>query len=116
MQRFHLDSPKRTGAASRKDAAPVLYIILLQHCAEVCAGDHTGVAAQPAGLDVGLGSDILCLALGQHLIRNFQRDAGVGDVDVDGIAFLNKANGAAGSGLRADVANGSTAGSAGEAA
>ena len=61
---------------------------LLQHRAEIRAGDHTGVAAQPAGLDVGLGSDILCLALGQHLIRNFQRDAGVGDVDVDGIAFL----------------------------
>ena len=36
--------------------------------------------------------------------------------DMDGIAFLNKADGAAGSSLRADVANGSAAGSAGEAA
>ena len=35
---------------------------------------------------------------------------------MDGIAFLNKANGAAGSSLRTDVANGSAAGSAGEAA
>ncbi len=72
-----------------------------EHCAEVCTGDHAGVAGQPAGLDVGFGGDVLGLALGQHLIRNLQRDAGVGDVDVDGIALLDEAVGAAGSGLRA---------------
>ena len=69
--------------------------LLLHHSAEVCTGDVTGITAQPARFDVGLRGNILGLALGQDLIGDFQRDAGVGDVDVDGVPFLNKANGAA---------------------
>ena len=59
--------------------------------------------------DVGLRGNILGLALGQDLIGDFQRDAGVGDVDVDDVAFLHEANGAAGSRFGADVTDGSGA-------
>lgn len=52
--------------------------LLLHHSAEVCTGDVAGIAAQPARFDVGLRGNILGLALGQDLIGDFQRDAGVG--------------------------------------
>ena len=109
------------GDLGRKKEGPRLraffwIVFLLQHRAEICAGDHTGVAAEPAGLDVGLRGHILGLALGKDLVRNFQRDAGVGDINVDDIALLDQADGAAGSGFGADVADGRAAGCAGEAA
>ena len=86
--------------------APVficILFLLLHHSAEVCTGDVTGIAAQPARFDVGLRGNILGLALGQDLIGDFQRDAGVGDVDVDDVTLLHEANGAAGSSFGADV-------------
>ena len=46
----------------------------LQHRTQVCTGDHAGIAAEPAGLDVGLGRNVLCLALGQYLVADLQRD------------------------------------------
>ena len=88
----------------------------LQHRTQVCTGDHAGIAAEPAGLDVGLGRNVLCLALGQHLVADLQRDLCVGDINTDGIALLDQADGAAGSSLGADVADGRAAGCAGEAA
>ena len=78
-------------------------IFLLQHRTQVCTGDELGVAGQPAGLDVGLGSHILGLALGKHLVGDFQRDLGVGDIDIDDIPLFDQADGAAGSCLGADV-------------
>ena len=59
----------------------------LQHRTQVCTGDHAGIAAEPAGLDVGLGRNVLCLALGQHLVADLQRDLCVGDINTDGIAL-----------------------------
>ena len=97
-------------------AVPLKKGCLLEHRTEVCTRDHAGIAAQPAGLDVGLGRNVLCLALGQHCIADLQRDGGVGDINGNGIPFLDQADGAAGGRLRADMADGSTAGCAGEAA
>ena len=88
----------------------------LQHRTQVCTGDHAGIAAEPAGLDVGLGRNVLCLALGQHLVADLQRDLCVGDINTDGIALFDQADGAAGSSLGADVADGCAAACAGEAA
>ena len=73
--------------------APVficILFLLLHHSAEVCTGDVTGIAAQPARFDVGLRGNILGLALGQDLIGDFQRDTGVRDVDVDDVTFLTR--------------------------
>ena len=66
----------------------------LQHRTQVCTGDHAGIAAEPAGLDVGFGRNVLCLALGQHLVADLQRDLCVGDINTDGIALLDQADGA----------------------
>ena len=64
----------------------------LQHRTQVCAGDHAGIAAEPAGLDVGFGRNVLCLALGQHLVADLQCDLCVGDINTDGIALLDQAD------------------------
>ena len=64
----------------------------------------------------GSGATYFCLALGQHLVGHLQRDRGVGDINVDDIALFDQADGAAGSGFRADVADGSTTACTGEAA
>ena len=83
---------------------------LFQHSTQVGAGDKAGVAGQPAGLDVRLGLDIGSLAGGQLFVADGQMDGRIRDVDLDGVAFLDQTDGPAGGSLRADVADGRTAG------
>ena len=56
-------------------AVPLGKGCLLEHRTEVCTRDHAGIAAEPAGLDVGFGCDIPGFALGQHVVGDLQRDA-----------------------------------------
>ena len=61
--------------------------LLFQHRTQICTGYHAGIAAEPASLDVGLRRNVLCLALGQHLVADLQCDLCVGDIDVDEITL-----------------------------
>ena len=108
--------PNFKTASCCASAQQALSLRLFQHRTQICTGDHAGVTAQPAGLDVGLGRNVLCLALGQHCIADLQRDGGVGDINGNGIPFLDQADGAAGGRLRADVTDSGATGCAGEAA
>ena len=69
---------------------------LLQHRAQIGAGDQPCVPRQPAGLDVRLGLDVGGLAGGKLVVADGQVDGRIRNVDLDGVPFPDQTDGAAG--------------------
>ena len=65
---------------------------------------------------LGSGATYFALRSASTASPDLQRDGGVGDINGNGTPSFDQADGAAGGRLRADMADGSTAGCAGEAA
>ncbi len=92
------------------ESSTFLFWNLLQHRAQIGAGDQPCVPCQPAGLDVRLGLDVGGLAGGKLVVADGQVDGRIRNVDLDGVPFPDQTDGAAGGCLGADVADGRAAG------